>query len=199
MKLLLNIHTWRYIIALLIFDLIYSSTISRDISFVSYTKDTCIHCQSHILSPEQPASTDTYSTISIKYSLILDTTIESISNFSLYHFIDQWMGVPYQYGGNDKNGIDCSSFSGLLYQQIYGYTLPRSSLEQSAHLKVVNESELKEGDLMFFRTNRNQISHVGIYLGNRRFVHASTLKGVTIDSLDHSYYQKRFVSAGRIP
>jgi cell wall-associated NlpC family hydrolase len=161
--------------------------------------DTCIQCEPYSLIPDQHATTDKYSIISIKYSLILDTTIESISNLALYHFIDQWMGVPYQYGGNDKSGIDCSSFSGRLYQQIYGYTLPRSSLEQSAHLKELNESELEEGDLIFFKTNGKQISHVGIYLGNRKFVHASTLKGVTIDSLDHPYYQKRFVLAGRLP
>lgn len=143
--------------------------------------------------------TENLSILSIKYGLILDTTIESITNQRLYQYIDEWMDVPYRYGGNDKTGIDCSFFTSLLYEYIYGISLPRTSKEQSLHLISVEEIELQEGDFVFFNTNGNQISHVGIYLGNKKFVHASTLKGVTIDSLDHSYYRKSFSYAGRLP
>ena len=133
----------------------------------------------------------------IKYGILLDTAVEMLDNYPLYEFIDQWMGVKYQYGGKDENGIDCSAFTGRLFRDLYNVTLPRTSLEQFENSEPVETENLKEGDLLFFNTSGKSISHVGIYLGNGKFVHASTQKGVTIDALNWPYYQKTFIGAGR--
>jgi cell wall-associated NlpC family hydrolase len=138
------------------------------------------------------------SPIHFKYAIALDTTAESIFNATLYYWLDEWMGIQYLYGGNSKEGIDCSSFSGMLYKDLYGLELPRTSQEQYNISYPVYTDDLTEGDLLFFKTGKRSISHVGVYLGNGRFAHASTQKGVTIDHLEFPYYKKRFVGGGRI-
>jgi lipoprotein Spr len=134
----------------------------------------------------------------LKYAIILDTIVEALEHEDLYSFIDEWMGVKYQYGGNSMSGIDCSSFANTLYEKIYKTTLPRTSAEQFLFTSPIPVEDLTEGDLLFFKTGGSTISHVGVYLGNGRFVHASTMKGVTIDRLDFPYYKKTLVGAGRI-
>ena len=160
--------------------------------------DTCIRCETANVTPQNESHIESASPLLIKYALLLDTTIESVSNTALYSLIDEWIGVPYKYGGADKSGIDCSSFVTFLYQKIYNIQLPRTSRDQSNLIDPRLEEDLKEGDLVFFRTNGKGISHVGVFVGNRRFIHASTIKGVTIDSLDYPYYLKRFVFGGKI-
>ena len=120
-----------------------------------------------------------------------------MTNQSLYQFIEEWLGTRYQFGGTSKSGIDCSSFSGLLQKNIYGFDLPRNARQQYENAEKINFNEIKEGDLLFFNT-RGGVSHVGVYLFNNYFVHASTSQGVIINSLDESYYKRRFLSAGRI-
>ena len=134
----------------------------------------------------------------IKYGILLDTPVETITNLPLYTFIEEWTGTPYLYGGNEKTGIDCSSFSVTLIREIYGITIPRTSVEQYNSTAPVSDDDLCEGDLLFFKTGEAAISHVGIYLGNGKFVHASTSKGVTIDSLDMNYYRNTYRGAGRV-
>jgi hypothetical protein len=134
----------------------------------------------------------------IKYGILLDTPVETITNLPLYSFIEEWTGTPYQYGGNEKTGIDCSSFSVLLIREIYGITIPRTSIEQYNSTVPVSDDDLCEGDLLFFKTGEAPVSHVGVYLGNGKFVHASTGKGVTIDSLDMNYYRNTYIGAGRV-
>ena len=138
------------------------------------------------------------SPIHFKYAIALDTTAESITNEKMYYLLDEWMGIQYQYGGNSKEGIDCSSFSGMLYKELYGLELPRTSQDQYNISYPIYTDDLTEGDLLFFKTGKRSISHVGVYLGNGRFAHASTQKGVTINHLEFPYYKKRFVGGGRI-
>ena len=177
-----------------------SSFISNAFAFkssaISAYSDTCIQCESIKTNLKNAHITESIAPILLKYAIILDTTIESISNIALYEFIDEWMGVSYKYGGSDKSGIDCSSFAGLLYQQIFNLQLPRTSVEQSSLITPSDRENLKEGDLVFFSLGKKRIGHVGVYLGGRKFVHASTKKGVTIDNLDYEYYLKRYVSGG---
>jgi hypothetical protein len=178
---------------------LYITGYTLDLSLVYTQKNACLSCQSDTSEQNSNIPTENLPILSIKYGLMLDTTIESITHHQLYLFIDEWIGTPYKFGGLDKSGIDCSGFSVLLYENIYNKSLPRSSKEQSVNLISVEEKELKEGDLVFFNTNGLSISHVGIYLGNNKFVHASTMKGVTIDSLNFPYYRKCFTYAGRFP
>lgn len=109
------------------------------------------------------------------------------------------VGTPYKYGGlTPKTGFDCS---GLVYytHRRLGYTLPRTSYAQYRATTPIKRAQLAPGDLVFFRIRRNKISHVGIYLGDDRFVHApSSGKSVTINSLDEPYWDRRFIRGGRV-
>jgi cell wall-associated NlpC family hydrolase len=108
-----------------------------------------------------------------------------------------FIGAPYRFGGSTLKGIDCSSFVQKIYR-IFDITLPRKASEQSKVGISITRENLTKGDLIFFHTKRS-LGHVGIYIGNNEFVHASSRsKGVRIDSLDTPYYQKRFQRAVRI-
>ncbi len=109
------------------------------------------------------------------------------------------LGTSYKFGGDSpREGFDCS---GLVYYSYLkaGAALPRTAFGQFKYTRPVSRRNLKRGDLVFFRIYRNRISHVGIYLGNNRFIHApSTGKAVAIASLDNPYWLKRYIRAGRI-
>lgn len=125
-------------------------------------------------------------------------TNKQVRDSKLYSFIDEWYGVPYKYGSCQKSGIDCSCFAGVLCEKIYNQHLARSAGEIFKQCKQISLEDAKEGDLCFFKIGGNQITHVGVYLKKKLFVHASTSKGVVISSLDEAYYKKYFFSAGRI-
>lgn len=135
-----------------------------------------------------------------KYSTMLGLVPKAMSNYLLYQFIDEWYGVKYSYGGEDKSGIDCSAFVQKLYEQVFGTELVRTSREQFHSCKMIWDIDnLIEGDLVFFKTRGKRISHVGIYLANNFFVHASSSSGVMISNLTDSYWSKRYAGAGKIP
>lgn len=115
----------------------------------------------------------------------------------LVKFAMGFLGAPYRLGGSSVTGLDCSGFVKKIYQ-IFNIDLPRTAFEQSHMGLPVSRSELVEGDLIFFNTRKN-LGHVGIYIGNNEFVHASSRKrGVRIDNLNTPYYDKRFVRAVRL-
>ena len=116
---------------------------------------------------------------------------------ALYSQYDEWRGVPYRIGGVSRNGVDCSGFVQLTYQSLLGIGLPRSTDVQSGAGTPVAQRELLPGDLVFFRTGRSG-RHVGIYLENRKFLHASTEKGVMISGLDDHYWSRRYWKAIRV-
>jgi murein DD-endopeptidase / murein LD-carboxypeptidase len=126
----------------------------------------------------------------------LGITEKEIKNNKLYSFICDWYGVPYKYGGCQKTGVDCSCFTNLLVEKIYDKKLERTSGSMYNACHKITLDELKEGDLVFFKINGTAISHVGVYLKNRLFAHASTSKGVIINSIDEAYYKKYFHSGG---
>ena len=133
--------------------------------------------------------------LQFKYAILLNASVEDISDMKLWQFIDSWWGTRYHYGGTTQDGIDCSGFTGMLMSNVYGITLPRTAKEQYQQTKHVKKDKLQLGDLVFFNT-RGGVSHVGMYLMNNKFVHAST-SGVTISGMDDDYYSRRFVGAGR--
>lgn len=116
-------------------------------------------------------------------------------------YIDDVLGTKYKYGGTSvKTGFDCSGFVNHIFSKM-GYELERRSADIATEGTKVAKDELRVGDLVFFDTsgkNNGGISHVGIYVGNGQFAHASTSKGVIIDELDSSYYKPRYVTARRI-
>lgn len=138
-------------------------------------------------------------TLQVKYASLMNVLPQAISNMSLYNFIDEWYGVRYRLGGVDKNGIDCSAFVQRLYENVFGMNLVRTAFEQFNTCKLIWDSaSLKEGDLVFFRIHSRRISHVGIYLMNNFFVHASSSRGVMISYLGDDYWQRYFAGAGRV-
>ncbi len=133
----------------------------------------------------------------LKYSGMLCSIPQALTNLALYKFIDEWYGVDYRMGGNDKDGIDCSAFVQRLYQEVFGLSLVRTAIDQFNYVTIIQDfDKLKEGDLVFFHVHSKHITHVGIYLMNQFFVHASSSQGVVISSLNDSYWRKYFAGAG---
>jgi probable lipoprotein NlpC len=106
------------------------------------------------------------------------------------HFL-QWSGTPYKYGGNSKRGIDCSAFVSRTYKEIFGLYLPRTTRAQAVAGKKISRASVRPGDLVLFKTGILD-RHVGIYLGNKYFMHASASKGVIQSRLDNPYWNDRY-------
>jgi cell wall-associated NlpC family hydrolase len=132
-----------------------------------------------------------------KYAALLNTDVELLADNQLLPYIDEWYGTRYRMGGTTKSGIDCSAFVQAIYLSAFAVNLPRTAKDQFKSSRIISATELKEGDLVFFNT-RGGISHVGIYLQNNKFVHASSSNGVKISDLFEPYYLKRYMGAGRI-
>ena len=133
-----------------------------------------------------------------KYSLIVNAPVEELNNLPLLQLIDQWWATPYCLGGNTQNCIDCSGFTKMILKDVYGKELKRTAKEQQQQAEKIGVNELREGDLVFFQTTGRSISHVGVYLTNNKFAHASSSGGVTISDLNDRYWQPRFRGAGRV-
>ncbi|MBW8687309.1 C40 family peptidase [Chitinophaga rhizophila] len=133
-----------------------------------------------------------------KYAQLLDVRVESVLNTDLFRFIEDWWGTPYVYGGKNKNGVDCSGFANSLLVQVFRLSSGGSSAQLYDKSRKVSNSQMKEGDLVFFKTNGKSVSHVGVYLVNDKFVHASTSSGVMISDLNESYWKKYYVGGGRV-
>lgn len=115
-------------------------------------------------------------------------------NEKLADLFKQWEGTTYRLGGTNKNGIDCSAFMQTLFAELYAMELPRSTSQQRYLGKAIKKDQLQFGDLVFFRKNR----HVGLYIGNGQFMHASSSQGVTISSLDNQYWRRTYSQSRRI-
>ena len=134
---------------------------------------------------------------------ILPTNAKDHAQVSLsqrYEIVDQaisLLGVPYVFGGTSRKGFDCSGFTKFVYQGS-GISLPRTSSQQCGVGSSVSRDQLQAGDLVFFHTYAAGASHVGIYIGGGRFVHAAN-SGVRFENLNNSYYEERYLGARRIP
>ncbi|OIK11665.1 C40 family peptidase [Bacillus sp. MUM 13] len=112
----------------------------------------------------------------------------------------KYIGVHYRYGGTTPSGFDCSGFVGYTYRKATGKILPRTASGIFSTGQYVSRSSLKKGDIVFFSTIKSKrgASHTGIYIGGSKFIHASTSKGVSIDSLKTSYWRAKFIGARRL-
>lgn len=115
----------------------------------------------------------------------------------LYKRYREWRGVRYRLGGSSRSGIDCSGLVQIIYRLEFGLALPRVTLSQARLGNEIGLRELRPGDLVFFKTGK-QTRHVGIYLEDKKFFHASTTKGVTLSRLDNSYWKTRYWKSVRL-
>lgn len=125
--------------------------------------------------------------------------IDSVQEPALFFNAFEWAGTRYHYGQAQKQkGTDCSGFVSAVYRDVYCIELSRSSIGIWPQTKAVEKKDLKEGDLLFFKIRKGQISHVGIYMGNNKFIHAAVKGGVILSDLGEPYYAKYFFSGGHV-
>lgn len=112
-----------------------------------------------------------------------------------------WLGTPYRFGGQDYSGTDCSGLTMKVYDKALGIKIPRNSAEQQKFCSGISQNALKAGDLIFFCTgrDRNRVSHVGIYIGDGKFIHSSSSRGVIVSALGENYYVTHYHSSGFVP
>lgn len=137
------------------------------------------------------------SSLQLKYAVLIDTPAENLNNINLLALIDQWWGTRYCIGGSSSNCIDCSGFTQVIMRDVYDLVVSRTAQEQYNQMQRIELEDLNEGDLVFFNTSGRGISHVGVYLQNNKFVHASTSQGVTITDLNDRYWHPKFRGGGR--
>ncbi|MDF2448271.1 MAG: hypothetical protein K0R26_775 [Bacteroidota bacterium] len=159
---------------------------------------SCKSRKSVTKAPDTEIKDNLSKSVKKQYADKLGVSESAIQNEKLYQFIHDWYGVSYKYGGKDKSGIDCSGLTSVLYANVYKKTISCSTKALVNEVKKIKPSDLKEGDLLFFETNGRSISHVGVYLQNDKFVHASTKKGVMISDLNEPYFKKTYVTSGRV-
>jgi cell wall-associated NlpC family hydrolase len=145
-----------------------------------------------------PSTIESADALQLKYAIVFDATVEKMTDTIMLRSIDQWWGTRYCLGGNSKNCVDCSAFTKSVLKDVYGVDLPRTAHEQYGATQRIEPEELQEGDLVFFYTSGRRISHVGIYIMNNKFVHASASQGVTVSDLNDPYWKDRYRGAGRV-
>lgn len=130
-------------------------------------------------------------------AITIDKSTLSKKQARLLEAAETWLGVPYRFGGLDRNGIDCSGLMYSVFSSI-GEVLPRTSQEQFMIGEEVEFENMAVGDLLFFNTTANGVSHVGMFAGGSEFIHASTSRGVVRESINEPYFVRRYVSSKRI-
>ena len=138
--------------------------------------------------------------LQFKYAILLDVPVEMINDNKLLELIESWYGTRYKFGGDSRQGVDCSGFTRAFMSSYYEVDLSRRSEDQYLQCTKIKKKKLRQGDLVFFKTRgaKGGISHVGVYLCNNKFVHAATSSGVMISDLDEDYYKARYAGGGRL-
>jgi len=132
------------------------------------------------------------------YNQTLGLQLAHTENKSLLQTVTDWLGTPYSYGASSRRGTDCSGFVSQVFKKVYGITLKRSSRSMFSSVQRVAKTDMKAGDLVFFRHGKGAIYHVGIYLKDGKFAHSACTGGVMVSSLNQQYYHRNFYAAGRV-
>jgi len=146
----------------------------------------------------QAVTEDSENLASKYFSQIMGVALSATSNVKLFQTIYDWIGTPYRLGGDTKKGIDCSGFAHEVYDKVFNTSIANNSRNIFSMVNPVVKDELKEGDLIFFKIHSRSITHVGVYLGDGRFAHASSSKGVMVSNLSSAYWQRYYYKGGRL-
>lgn len=128
----------------------------------------------------------------------MGVAVNATTSSKMYQFIYDWIGTPYRLGGKTKKGIDCSSFAAQLYDHVFNTSIGSSSRNIYSNVDKVNRDDLKPGDFVFFKIRSKNITHVGVYIGDNKFAHASTSRGVMISNLGEAYWKRYYFNGGRV-
>jgi lipoprotein Spr len=157
-----------------------------------------VQAQTKTVPTAAPDKTDDQESLAKDYmSQIMGVALNATSNVKLFQFVYDWIGTPYRFAGSSRKGIDCSAFTKELYSKVFNMDIKRNSRDIFSMVSPVAKDDLKEGDLVFFKIHSRSISHVGIYLGDGRFAHASS-RGVAVSSINDAYYSRYFYRGGRM-
>jgi len=132
------------------------------------------------------------------FAQIMDVAVSATTNTKLYQVIYDWIGTPYRLGGKTKKGIDCSKFAYEVYDKVFNTTLGYNSRNIYTQVSPVKKDELKSGDLVFFKIRSKNITHIGVYIGDDKFAHASSSRGVMISNLNEAYWKRYYFDGGRV-
>lgn len=174
--------TGKYILCCFLFLCLFSAAFAQDKKNEKTTADT------NLLLDYQTAY----------FSQVFGFSVCELFNSRLYDTISEWLGTPYRYAGKQPDGIDCSGFVNMIYKNVYGVFLNGTSLDLYKACRHLKKNKLEEGDLVFFKIHRKQVSHVGVYLGDDKFAHSSVSNGVIVSDLNEPYYKKYFAGGGRV-
>ncbi len=133
-----------------------------------------------------------------KYFLQFGLHPDSATTVKLFEMVYEWKGTRYQHAGHSQKGVDCSGFANEIYKSCYDTCLLGGCTNIYTQVDTITKDSLREGDLVFFKIRKGQISHVGVYLGDSYFAHASVHSGVTVSSLNEDYYRRYYFTGGRL-
>lgn len=180
---------------------------SEDLLYYSHSQDTSSEFQDWEVDEEEISADESVVDISSvlkRLNTSIETQDSGLTNTTpkerMLIEIIKYMDTPYKYGGNSQNGIDCSAFTQNIFSNCFGINLLRSAREQFTQgYTISDKDDLVFGDLVFFNTRRAvRPGHVGIYIGDNLFAHASSSKGVIVSPLTHKYYSNRYMGGRRI-
>jgi hypothetical protein len=168
-------------------------------AFILFPIIVSLYAYFPVSRPVEPSEQPFDSTLVAGYSYFksMGIDINNASNTKLYNSIYPLLGAPHR-GKSSGRGFDCSGLVRIVYRDVFDFQVKGSSLDIHRNSIPIDLQDIKEADLVFFKISSSQINHVGIYLGNGKFIHVTTQAGVSLNDLSERYYQQHYFSAGRL-